>query len=340
MTSLARAATPCLLAFSLFARAVHAQPRPQDKAAAEALFQAGTKLIDQARYPEACQKFEASYALDAALGTRLRLADCYDRIGRTASAWALFVEVVAVARSQGQRERETIAAVRVRDLETRLSRLTLKLDTDRAPRGLEVTLNGSAIPNASWQVPIPVDPGPQTITASAPGHQPWTQRVEVPSGPSARSVDIPVLVLAPSAVHAEPTTAPLVKPGHAGETAATAPSRPLLWAGVITGSVGLVGVGVASVLGYRAYDRNRESLDSCSSADANACTPHGKQLRDDAQDLARASTISAVIGGALLATGVTLLVLAPSADRTAASQLHLEAFGGAGAGRLQLRGAF
>jgi hypothetical protein len=325
-----------LLALSLFTRVLHAEPSPQERAAAEALFQTGAQLIDQARYPEACEKFEASYALDPALGTRLRLADCYDRVGRTASAWALFVEVVALSRAHGQRERETIAAVRVRDLESRLSKLTLKIDVRRAPRGLEVTLNGSAIPAASWQMPIPIDPGPQTIRASAPGHLPWTLRVEVPPGPSARSVDVPPLARSPSAAPADTraVTPPAAKEEGTGD-------RPLLWAGVITSGVGVVGIGVAGVLGYLAYDRNRESLDSCSRADANACTPRGKQLRDDAQELANASTLSAVIGGALLATGVTLLVLAPSAERTAAaSRVHLEAFGGAGAARLQLRGAF
>jgi hypothetical protein len=331
-----------LLAFSLFTRVLHAEPSPQERAAAEALFQSGAKLIDQARYPEACEKFEASYALDPALGTRLRLADCYDRVGRTASAWALFVEVVALARGQGQRERETIAAMRARDLEGRLSKLTLKIDVGRAPPGLQVTLNGSAIPKASWQMPIPVDPGPQTIEASAPGHLRWTSRVEVPPGPSARSVTVPPLAPSPPAARAagRAATPPVLQDGDTA-AASTSTSRPLLWAGVITGGVGLIGVGVAAVIGYQAYDRNRESLDSCSSADANACTPRGKQLRDDAQELASASTVSAVIGGALVATGVTLLVLTPSTDRSAAaSRLRLEAFGGAGAARLQLRGAF
>jgi hypothetical protein len=244
--------------------------------------------------------------------------------------------VVALARALGQRERETIAAVRVRDLESRLSKLTLKIDVSGAPRGLELTLNGGAIPKASWEMPIPVDPGPQTIRASAPGHLPWTLRIEVPPGPSARIVDVPPLARSPSA--AETDARAVTPPALKGEDSG---ARPLLWAGVITGGAGLVGVGVAGVLAYQAYDRNRESLDSCSRADANACTPRGKQLRDDAQELANASTISAVIGGALLATGVTLLVLAPSADRTtAAPRLHLDAFGGAGAARLQLRGAF
>jgi hypothetical protein len=72
---------------------VFAEPSAQDKAAAEVLFRSGTQLMDRRQFLEACEKFDASDRLDPALGTRLWLADCYDRAGKTASAWALFVEV-------------------------------------------------------------------------------------------------------------------------------------------------------------------------------------------------------------------------------------------------------
>src|SRR6185436_9458711 len=58
-----------------------------ESAAAEALFQQAAALMQDGKYREACEKFEGSQELEPALGTQLRLADCYDRAGRTASAW-------------------------------------------------------------------------------------------------------------------------------------------------------------------------------------------------------------------------------------------------------------
>src|SRR6185437_15434982 len=63
-----------------------------DKAAAEALFDAAKKLYADKKYAEACTRFDASEKLDRGIGTLLYLADCYEHVGRTASAWATFRE--------------------------------------------------------------------------------------------------------------------------------------------------------------------------------------------------------------------------------------------------------
>src|SRR5690349_13325346 len=83
-----------------------------DKAAAEALFNQGVELVASGQLAEGCSKLEASQALDPALGTTLRLADCYDRTGKTASAWALFKEAQGMAHQSAETEREAIAAER------------------------------------------------------------------------------------------------------------------------------------------------------------------------------------------------------------------------------------
>src|SRR5690606_11378411 len=102
----------CLAACLLLPRVASAQPSANEKAAAEALFRQGTELSAEERFREACVKFEGSQRLDPALGTMLHLAECYDRIGKTASAWAMFTEAAAIARSTNQPEREQIATAR------------------------------------------------------------------------------------------------------------------------------------------------------------------------------------------------------------------------------------
>ncbi|HEX6277809.1 MAG TPA: hypothetical protein VFZ53_32425 [Polyangiaceae bacterium] len=288
----------------------HAEPQAQDKAAAEALFRSGTKLMDEQRYTEACEKFDASNRLDSALGTRLRLADCYDRIGRTASAWALFLEVTALARAQGQTERETVATVRARDLEARLSTLVLRVDLAARPADLEITLSGVRIPRASWNTPIPVDPGTRKLQVRAAGYAEWSSDIGVPAGPSLSSVTIPELRAA---------TETRARPLERSPEQATGGLDAHTVAAYATVGVGVVGLGVAGFLGYRAHSLNQDSLEECSSADANACTQHGKDLRDDALGYARASTATAIGGAALLATGITLFVLSPSDESSKAA---------------------
>src|SRR5690606_6369061 len=80
-------------------------PSPADTAAsmarAQALFDEGIHLFNLGRYEDACPKFEASLALVAGVGTRGKLAECYEKLGRTASAWRIYGEVERLARRTG-----------------------------------------------------------------------------------------------------------------------------------------------------------------------------------------------------------------------------------------------
>src|SRR3954452_21806015 len=73
-----------------------------DEAGARALFAEGRKLVDAGNYPAGSIKFQDSFRLDPGVGTNFTLADCLERIGRTASAWARFLDVSAATRAAGQ----------------------------------------------------------------------------------------------------------------------------------------------------------------------------------------------------------------------------------------------
>src|SRR4051794_26464548 len=81
-------------------------PSAQDQAAAEGLFNDAKKLVADGKFADACPKFEESQRLDPAPGTQFNLAECYEHIGRTASAWALFLGVAQLAKSAGMQDRE------------------------------------------------------------------------------------------------------------------------------------------------------------------------------------------------------------------------------------------
>src|SRR5512139_1741852 len=85
VTSMTRGKWVVAAAFALLANLAASAARAQasDKAAAEALFDEGRKLMAEGKYAAACAKLEASQKLDAGVGTQLNLADCYEKSGKT-----------------------------------------------------------------------------------------------------------------------------------------------------------------------------------------------------------------------------------------------------------------
>src|SRR5215471_17101917 len=134
-------------------------PRPSgaadtvDEAAARALFAEGRKLVAGGEYEAACPKFEESFRLDPGIGTGFNLADCWEHVGRTASAWARFLGVAAAAKALGQTERERVARERAAALEPQLSRLTVSVAAQ--DDGLAVQRDDVALGPASWGLALP-----------------------------------------------------------------------------------------------------------------------------------------------------------------------------------------
>src|ERR1700688_204100 len=80
-----------------------------NSATVEALFNEGRRLATEGKLAEACPKFLSSYKLEHRTRTLLNLADCYEKNGQLASAWARFVEVATLAERAGQSDRADYA---------------------------------------------------------------------------------------------------------------------------------------------------------------------------------------------------------------------------------------
>src|ERR1700712_2438459 len=104
-----------------------AQVTASDKATAEALFDRGLALLREGKLEEACARLEQSNAVEHGIGTMLYLAECYEKSGRTASAWALFREASSEAQAAGQVERAVAGRQRAERIEPTLSRLTVEV---------------------------------------------------------------------------------------------------------------------------------------------------------------------------------------------------------------------
>lgn len=165
------------------------------EALAESLFQDAKKLIENEDYFSACPKLAQSYEADPAGGTVLLLALCYEKIGKTASAWMMFNAALTTARADHRPDREKRAKERLAALEPRLSNLVLEVnETTQAVTGFSVGVDGVPL-NLSPGRPLvfPVDPGEHRIVAVAAAHQPFDVSVSVEGGGETTRVVIPAL---------------------------------------------------------------------------------------------------------------------------------------------------
>ncbi|MDI1477131.1 tetratricopeptide repeat protein [Polyangium sp. y55x31] len=133
-----------------------------DPAAAEALFRVAKGLMEKKNYAEACPKFEGSYKLDPAVGTKLNWADCVEKQGQLARAWALWGEARDQAKREGDKPREDLAARRQKELDPRLPQLTVQVKG--SVEGLSVYRDEVKLDPVTFGVPLPVDPGKHVVT--------------------------------------------------------------------------------------------------------------------------------------------------------------------------------
>ena len=306
----------------------------QNAAEAEVLFEQAKALMATKEYPEACAKFAESNRLDVGIGTMLWLAECYEKNGQSASAWAQFVEA-ADAAAKGHDKRQKVARDRAAQLEPFLSRLTLEVPQESDVPGLEVTRDGTAVGRAVWGTLVPVDPGPHVFGASAPARKSWQATVSVEAGRQGvvtvppleveQGSEAPAVVAPPITGQAiAPPSGPqatigtrVVPPVALGRSAGGGQGR--AW-GIAAATLGAVGIGAGSVLGFVA----KSQLDASNSGDHcspdNSCDAFGTSERHKAFDSATASTVAFVAGGALLVGAIVLFVVAPSSSAGPPSQ--------------------
>jgi hypothetical protein len=309
-----------LLTYGSVARAQVAAP---DKAAAEALFDQGLELMRKGDLVAACLKLEESQGIDHGIGTMLYLAECYEKSGRTASAWALFRQAASEAAAAGQSDRAEIGRRRAAKLEPLLSKLTLSVTQPMAP-GLEVTRNGSVVSSSLYGIALPVDPGEQHIEAHAPGYAPWSANVKVDGNAAGAALLVPAL--SPTVAGAAPAPPTVVEsaatpsPPSSVPIAATLDSRPpqhgslQRTAAFVTGSAGVVALGIGTVFGLRAIAKNDDASQFCANGGARCSDPRGVTLTEDAKSAARLANVFVFGGAALAAAGVVLYVTAPEQD--------------------------
>ena len=335
---------------SVFANGAAAQSSSDDKAAAQALFDQGLSHMREGKLEQACGELERSEALERGIGTMLYLAECYEKLGRNASAWALFREAASVAAAQGETDRARVGNSRADRLEPTLPRLTLQVAPENHIDGFELLRNGQPVRAPSWGVAVPVDAGEHVLSARAPGKLGWTQTITVHANGERLEVQVPALAvdpaapmmmtaappggsdaaaapgaLAPSAVPAgTPGTGSAAGPANGPAGPAAPPgsvafsSEHETWpmqrtVALVVGGTGVLALGIGGYFGLRAFDKNDEAEQYCpANLGGTRCSDRrAETLTSDAEDAATLSSVFMIGGAALAVAGIVLYVTAP-----------------------------
>lgn len=311
------ASRPLVLSASLALWLLVSPPAPalaqptDSKLLAGQLFEQARDLARAGKWVEACPIFEASLRYDAALGTQLNLATCYEKTGRITTAWTMFRDVASLARSAGDTARETYALQQAAALQPRLPSLRIAGPTP-PPAGFTVLRNGQPFDLAMLGAPLYVDPGSHEVTATAPGMEPYKATIRVDEGKT-ESVVIPELMpdeARPAAPEARPLT-PWHTPGR---------TRKRIALGLGGGGVLLAGTGV--VFGIRARASYSDAKALCGASlmcESDESFEAGRELIESARERATISTALVVTGAVAVVAGTVVWMAArkPASAETA-----------------------
>ena len=278
------------LTASVAARALPPKPddgRARDGAGAETLFRDGRSLMESGDVEHACPKFAESLRLDFAIGTVLNLAACEEKIGRLASAWQHYRQVVEMLPPED--ERHPLASNRANQLDTRVPRLAIAFAAP-PPEGARVVRDDVELGTASLGVALPVDPGAHVVTVTAPGRADRRFSLDLREGDRRQ-----LTIEAGSVSSASVARATTSEPSHGRRTA-----------GFVVGGIGVASLAVGTYFGVRALGSRSESDAGCTNGRCRDAAAAGAY--DDAKSFAHIADATLVVGIVGVAVGAYLVL--------------------------------
>ncbi|MDI1444139.1 hypothetical protein [Polyangium sp. 6x1] len=311
------------------------------KLQAEILFKQAIAHQEAGRHAEACAALAESQGIDPTPGTLYALAECEATRGKIAAAlehYTTYLGLFAAMKSplrERHAERARIAEEQRKKLDAEVPRLKL-VWVGEVPAGLVVTRGDATLDLKTLGASVMLEPGAYAFRVEVPGRPAQERRVRLEKG------DRKILELTPGATQEAVDERKPLPEQPLPPPKPVAPPKPGMhpWA---IGGIAAMGVGGAallagSVLGGLAVAEKREVDAAC---DENfACGAKGMETVERFWALGNASTATFIVGGVVLATGVTLFVLAPKASAENVGAVRVRGLAGPGAGYLGVEGAF
>ena len=328
-----RLAAAALLALSLPATA-RADDPPHQAVDAQALYDQAMMVLAQRRYEAACPMFEDIVKLlPDSNAARAAAAECHLRAGRLATALARYTSIEADAAAKGEMKRAAQARARIESLRPRVVNLLIEVPPQiKALPGLAIRLDGAELAPSQLNAPTLLDRGLHKIEVTATGHDPMVTTVDSAEENETLvvPVDMPRRQYRPPPRAERPATAPPLASGSRGGLAPPNPQgSPVPGIAVLGAGVGALGIG--TVTGVLTLMTASSLKRACA---GDLCPPSQLGTGQQAAVLATASTVELVVGAAVAAAGVALLVVRPWGRGNAEASIT------AGPGSLRVVGTF
>ena len=256
-----------------------ASPSEADLHAARDLFADAEKDEDAGRWSDARDKLRRVADVKLTSGVRYHLALCDEHLGHLVAAYDGFTAAQAQAKADGAQDVLRLLAKHLEDLGPRVPHLTVHVLP--ATASATVKLDGNVLPAASVGVPMPLDPGPHTLEASAPPMTPASAKVTLQER-DVTSLDLTLGEPPPPPPSRQPPRTPAPAPASTPTpTPAPAPATPgNSHVGAIlstAGAVALAGFGIAAfVLAGNAVTSGQQQ---CASSHAPGCDSEKNTVR-------------------------------------------------------------
>nr|HEX4312557.1 hypothetical protein [Kofleriaceae bacterium] len=263
-----------------------ASAEPDNHVRAEKLFGDGRTYLSNKEFELACTAFEASEKAEAAIGTALNIALCYEQWGHLAAAYTAYQEAERFAKLRFD-DRSKVARDKLAELEPKVPHLAIDVPQGTDPSTVFV-FDGKEIERMALVGDRRVEIGDHVIEVRVPGKPPVLTHVTVVSGDRKQlTVDVPkAAIIEMVAVHG---------PRKAGR----------LYGGVAAGAGGVAAIAIGSLVALGARNDYDAAVKACPMLACESRTADDKA--NDART--RANEMTFVIGGGalLVAAGVYLV---------------------------------
>lgn len=269
-------------------------PSAADLRKARSQFQRGIELEQASNWSEALQQFREVGAVRMTPQVRFHIAYCEEQLGRLVTALGGYELALGEADQVGpdfKREVDTA----ITGLRARIPKLVI----DRGTNGEAalVQLDGVDLGGSSVGVEVPLDPGPHTVTANAPGYLQFTTTVELKE----REVTHVTLDLAP-----EPEPTLEQKPPVPQVIVVAPPPGPNRTIPYVVGGVGVATLATAGVLFALRQATYAELKRAC--PDPNKCPESNRDTYERVKTYSVVAPVVAVVGVAAIGAATLLIV--------------------------------
>ena len=284
-----------------------AQAAPDPMAAARTQFQQGLALETAGDWAGALALFQQVAAVKLTPQVRFNIALCEEHLGRLAIALGDY----RIAASEADAAKAADVAALVEKHQDELRNRIPKVVIKRGEGGeyASVTLDGISLGSSSVGSELPVDPGPHTITAKAPGYKPFTTSFNMAEKES-KTVE---LTLEKIIMAADPTadmnTGSAATPGNGGaEKPAEPPHKPNRLLPIVVGSVGVASL-ITSGIFFALRSGTIKDLNNGCGADHNNCPTDLQSTYNKGKTYNTVADVTLGVGIVGVAAGTVLFLL-------------------------------